>query len=55
MGEGGQGEKEEEGEQAWWRVEGDRLRSMAGGVQQDPGRSWDGHRESGGEEREGNQ
>lgn len=48
MGEGGQGEKEEEGEEeAWWRVEGDRLRSMAGGVQQDPGRSWDGQRESG--------
>lgn len=50
MGEDGGREDGEEGDgerEAAWREEGDRLRSMAGGVKQDPGRSCEEDRESG--------
>lgn len=49
MGEDGEREDGEEGDgerEEAWRKEGDRLRSMAGGVKQDPGRSWEEDRES---------
>lgn len=54
MGEEGKGEAGEEGDgerEEAWREEGDRLRSMAGGLKQDPGRSrgedWDSGEEGG--------
>lgn len=43
-GEEGEGEEGEEGDgdrEEVWREDGDRLRSMAGGVKQDPCRSWE--------------
>lgn len=50
MGEEGEREEGEEGDgerEEAWRDEGDRLRSMAGGLKQDLCRSWEGDRESG--------